>query len=166
MYAIDDQFYLGDHLLVAPVTEENAVKRNVYLPEGAWVSLWTKERFEGDRTITCDAPKFKKEGLPMFVKVGGGVAYQPDCMSLYDNVPETLRVELYADDKASLVLNESETVVNAFSCKKVNGAFEITAQNNSDVDRNYTVAIYCGDKTYETTFAVKAASVKTQTVAL
>ena len=100
LYEIDDQFYLGDYLLVAPVTEAGAEKREVYLPEGAWVNLWTKECYKGDQTIVADAPKFKKEGLPMYVKVGGGVAYQPDCLSLYDSVPVELRVELYAEDCA------------------------------------------------------------------
>ena len=32
--AIDDQFLLGDEVLVAPVLEEGAVTRHVYLPSG------------------------------------------------------------------------------------------------------------------------------------
>ena len=35
-YAVDDQFLVGNDLLVAPVTEENARKRNIYLPDGQW----------------------------------------------------------------------------------------------------------------------------------
>ena len=49
----------------------------------------------------------------MFVKVGGGAAYQPDCMSLPDGIPQALRVELYADTDAALVLRESEAEVIA-----------------------------------------------------
>ena len=164
LYAVDDEFYLGEHILVAPVTEAVVEKRDVYLPEGTWVNLWTKERFEGNRTVTCSAPRFKKEGLPMFVKVGGGVAYQPDCMSLYDRVPETLSVELYADDVAELVLNESETVTNRFSCKKAGNTFEVTAENNSDIDRNYTVTVFADGKSYRASFAVKAGAAITATI--
>ena len=32
--AVDDQFLLGDEVLVAPVLEEGAVTRHVYLPSG------------------------------------------------------------------------------------------------------------------------------------
>ena len=160
LYAIDDQFYLGDYILVAPVTEAGVDKREVYLPEGTWVNMWTKERFAGKQTIVCDAPIFKKEGLPMFIKVGGGVAYQPDCMSLYDRVPAELRVELYADTAAELLLNENETVTNRFSCKKAGDTFEVFAENNSDVDRKYTIVIYTDGKEYTTSFDIKAGSLQ------
>ena len=162
LYAVDDQFYLGEHILVAPVTEAGAGKREVYLPEGEWVNMWTKERFNGDRTIECDAPLLQKEGLPMFIKVGGGAAYQPDCMSLIDRVPEELRVELYAQTQAELVLHESETVTNRFSCKKTGGTFEVYAENNSDTDRRYTVVVYADGKEYTTEFALEAGAARTQ----
>ena len=152
---------MGEHILVAPVTEANAEVRKVYLPEGTWVNLWTKQVYSGDQTITVDAPMFKKEGLPMFVKVGGGVAYQPDCLSLYDRVPEELRVELYADDSANLTLNEGESVTNTFRCKKVGDVFEVTAENNSDVSRKYTVVVYAAGKAFTAAFTVKAGESKT-----
>ena len=37
--AIDDQFLLGDEVLVAPVLEEGAVTRHVYLPSGETLYL-------------------------------------------------------------------------------------------------------------------------------
>ncbi|MEM9861914.1 MAG: TIM-barrel domain-containing protein [Myxococcota bacterium] len=52
---IDDQYLLGD-LLVAPVTEEGATTREVYLPEGTWFHVWTGEEFAGNQRITIDAP--------------------------------------------------------------------------------------------------------------
>lgn len=156
LYAIDDEFYLGDHILVAPVTEADKEEREVYLPEGRWVNMWTKERLAGGRTITVNAPLLKKEGLPMFVKIGGGVAYQPDCLSLYDRLPEELTIELYADTEAELVLNEGEGVTNLFSCKKAADGFEVFAENNSDIDRKYKIIIYAEDKEYQAVFAIDA----------
>lgn len=161
LYAIDDQFYIGDSILVAPVTEAGAEQREVTLPQGAWVNLWTKERLEGDQTVVCSAPLLKKEGLPMFIKVGGGAAYQPDCMSLTDRIPETLRIELYADDAAELLLHESETVTNRFRCERTDGAFEVTAENNSDVERSYTVVVYADGTEYTAAFPIGAGSFKT-----
>ena len=98
----------------------------------------------------------------MYVKVGGGVAYQPDCTSLYDRAPEELRVELYADDAAELILNEGEGIVNRFSCRKVGDAFEITAENHSTVDRRYTVVVYAKDEEYRADLSVKAGTIGRQ----
>ena len=156
LYAVDDEFYLGEHILVAPVTQADTDKREVYLPKGNWVNNWTKERFVGDQTITANAPMFKKEGLPMYVKVGGGVAYQSDCTSLYDRIPDSLRVELYADTDAELVLNESEKVTNVFRCKKVGAGFEAYAENNGESDRKYLIVIYCDGKKLSREITVKA----------
>ena len=57
--AVSDQFLLGDELLVAPVVEEGATSRDVYLPPGTWFHAWTGESYEspeGGRTVTIDAP--------------------------------------------------------------------------------------------------------------
>ena len=32
--SVEDEFLLGDSLLVAPVLEEGAIKRDIYLPRG------------------------------------------------------------------------------------------------------------------------------------
>ena len=43
---IDDEFYCGDSLLVAPVMNPEG-KRDVYLPEGRWTDFWTGETISG-----------------------------------------------------------------------------------------------------------------------
>ncbi|MBU1079822.1 MAG: alpha-glucosidase, partial [Spirochaetes bacterium] len=49
-FRIKDQYLLGRDLLVAPVMEEGAVTRPVYLPGGEeWVHLWTGTRYGGGR---------------------------------------------------------------------------------------------------------------------
>lgn len=35
---INDQFLIGDNVMVAPVIKEGAIQRNVYFPEGTWTS--------------------------------------------------------------------------------------------------------------------------------
>lgn len=65
----DDAFLLGDALLVAPVVEEGARTRTVYLPrnDAGWVDYWTEAHYEGGRTVTVDAPL---ERIPLFVRAG------------------------------------------------------------------------------------------------
>lgn len=55
-WSISDQYLLGDEILVAPVLEEGATSRSVYLPAGEWFHLFTGERFDGGTTVEVDAP--------------------------------------------------------------------------------------------------------------
>lgn len=54
--ARDDQFLLGESLLVAPVFEPHVGKVAVTFPPGRWVHLPTGETFVGDATRTVSAP--------------------------------------------------------------------------------------------------------------
>ena len=53
---VSDQYMLGSTYLVAPVVEQGATSREVYLPPGTWYHLWTGQMFEGGTTVTVDAP--------------------------------------------------------------------------------------------------------------
>ncbi len=65
---IPDEYMFGPAFLVAPVTEQGATERTVYLPAGCdWYNYWTKERIKGGRTITANAPI---DTLPLFVRAG------------------------------------------------------------------------------------------------
>lgn len=52
----DDQFFLGSHVLVAPVLEEGARSVEVTFPPGRWVHLVTGQTYAGGRTTTVRAP--------------------------------------------------------------------------------------------------------------
>lgn len=65
---IPDEYMYGPAFLVAPVTEQGATKRTVYLPAGCdWYNYWTNERLHGGQTIVADAPI---DTLPLFVRAG------------------------------------------------------------------------------------------------
>ena len=65
---IRDEYMLGPAFLVAPVTEQGATSREVYLPAGIdWYSWWTGERVKGGQTVTVAAPI---DTIPLFVRAG------------------------------------------------------------------------------------------------
>ena len=69
----DLQFFLGDHLLMAPVLKENATSVSVTFPPGTWKHVLTGAIYQGDSTVTVDAPI----GTPAaFVEVGDPVGEQ------------------------------------------------------------------------------------------
>ena len=55
-YTADDQFTVGDALLVAPITRPGIEHRHVYLPAGSWSHWWTGEVIEGPAHILAHAP--------------------------------------------------------------------------------------------------------------
>jgi alpha-glucosidase len=67
--SIEDAFMLGPDLLVAPVLEEGATTRDVYLPAqvGGWYDWHSGAAFDGGRTITVEAPLGR---LPVFARAG------------------------------------------------------------------------------------------------
>ncbi len=64
---LNSEFMVGDKMLVAPVLEQGATKRMVYLPEGIWYDYWTGERIEGKQYILKDAPI---DVCPIYIKEG------------------------------------------------------------------------------------------------
>lgn len=65
-WEIDDQFMFGPNLLVAPVLEEGARSRSVYLPSGdTWIDPYTGTSHEGGQTLAVDAPLAT---MPLFIK--------------------------------------------------------------------------------------------------
>jgi len=65
---IGDQYMFGPAFLVAPVTEQGATSRRVYLPAGTdWYDWWTNRKFTGGQWIDAAAPI---EHMPLFVRAG------------------------------------------------------------------------------------------------
>jgi alpha-D-xyloside xylohydrolase len=53
----EDEYMFGPDLLVAPVMEEGASNRTIYLPKGAkWKDAYTGETYDGGQTVTVPAP--------------------------------------------------------------------------------------------------------------
>jgi alpha-D-xyloside xylohydrolase len=64
-WAVEDQFMFGPDLLVAPVLDEEARSRQVYLPAGTtWTDVWTDKILDGGQWITTDAPL---ERIPLYL---------------------------------------------------------------------------------------------------
>ena len=70
-----DEYLFGESLLVAPIIEEGAVSRNVYLPEGTWVDLWSNEIHHGPAMIHAVA---KVDQIPVFVKMNTAILLNVD----------------------------------------------------------------------------------------
>ena len=65
---IGEEYMFGPSILVAPVTEQGATSREVYLPAGTdWFNYWNGQRMHGGQSIKVDAPI---DTIPLFVRAG------------------------------------------------------------------------------------------------
>ncbi|MGH7718239.1 MAG: TIM-barrel domain-containing protein [Gemmatimonadaceae bacterium] len=89
------QFLLGERLLVAPVTREGATMARVYLPAGRWLDLDTDSVYQGGRSVVVDAPL---ERLPTFLAAGGILPTQEPVQYVGDAGPDALTIDAFAGD--------------------------------------------------------------------
>ena len=119
---IGDQYMFGPAFLVAPVTEQGATSRAVYLPSGAdWYNYWTNERIRGGQTIRVRAPI---DTLPLFVRAGSIVPLGEaiDSTSQQQKISQ-LRVyrganaafALYQDDGKTYAYEKGESQITHFA---------------------------------------------------
>ncbi|MBN2303169.1 MAG: DUF4968 domain-containing protein [Anaerolineae bacterium] len=64
---IDDEFMVGDSILVAPVLEPGVTERQVYLPRGVWYEFDTGKLIDGAQYVTAQAPL---ERMPIYIRAG------------------------------------------------------------------------------------------------
>jgi alpha-D-xyloside xylohydrolase len=77
-WMIDDQYYFGDDILVAPQLQPGGV-RDVYLPEGKWVDMWSGIRTTGP--IWLHEYESPLERCPIFVREGASIPVYPKPVS-------------------------------------------------------------------------------------
>ncbi len=73
-WTIADAFGYGPALWVAPVLEEGARERRVYLPRGEWIDFWTAAAVSGGREVIAPAPLGR---IPAWVRSGSIVVTSP-----------------------------------------------------------------------------------------
>ncbi|HEX4738586.1 MAG TPA: TIM-barrel domain-containing protein [Allosphingosinicella sp.] len=108
---IGDEYMLGPDFLVAPVTEQGATSRSVYLPAGAdWYDYWTNRRYPGGQTVEAAAPI---DRIPLFVRAGSILPVGAQVPSTA--TPQKLEaIRIYPGRDASFTLYDDDGTTNAY----------------------------------------------------
>ena len=92
-YEINDEFMFGDNILVAPVVEQGARHRLVYLPEGDnWIDYWTKKEYKGGQYIIKEAPL---DICPIYIKVLSIIPIGKEQNYIGEKENDTLTLDIY-----------------------------------------------------------------------
>jgi alpha-glucosidase len=151
---MDDQFLFGDHLLIAPVYQQNQTARKVYFPKDEWYDLWTGEKIFGSTEKLVDAPLDK---IPIFIKAGAIVPMQ-QVLNYVDEQPVdqlilhiypkpgTSRDSLYEDDGTSFDYEQGIYCITPFEVNVGEDKIIFIAEQRigkfSLGDRSYLVKIH------------------------
>jgi alpha-D-xyloside xylohydrolase len=126
-----DEYMFGPAFLVAPVTEQGATSRKVYLPAGAdWYNYWTQERVKGGQTITVQAPI---DTLPLFVRAGSIIPMGAAVESTHQT-QSIAKVRVYPGADASFTLFSDDGTTYAYE----KGAGSVTRLHWDEAKRQLT----------------------------
>lgn len=108
---IGDEYMFGPAFLVAPVTEQGATGRRVYLPAGTnWYNYWTNECVKGGQTVSVEAPI---DTIPLFVRAGSIVPMGSEILST--DQPQTIsRVLVYPGTDGNFTLYNDDGKTYAY----------------------------------------------------
>jgi len=93
LYSLDDEFMLGDSVLVAPVLDQGADQRRVYLPHGVWYEYGTGKLIDGAQYITAQAPL---DTLPLYIRAGHTLPMWPLMQFVGERSLDESRLRVYA----------------------------------------------------------------------
>ena len=138
---IQDQFLVGDSLMVAPVLTRGTNQRSVYFPEGTWMAVDDSTVVSGPITRSVKAPMAR---LPVFVRGGRIVpAREPEpCCESGPLDPLELLVFLDADGAARGTLYEDagdgfdyqrgQVLRTRYTARRQQGRVTVTAMCEGD----------------------------------
>src|SRR5689334_20885187 len=112
-YNIDDEFMVGDNLLLAPILKPDVTGRLIYLPPGAWFDYWTNKKYAGGTMISVDAPL---DTVPVFVRAGAMIPTTLPHNYVGERPDDPITFNIYPDDKglASGTLYEDDGLSPAY----------------------------------------------------
>jgi len=142
-YNLDDQFMIGNDLLVAPVAKPDITSRLVYLPKGIWYDYWTNKKYTGGTMIRVDAPL---EIVPMFVRGGTIIPSGPEMRYVGEKPVDPITFAIYPDENglASTTLYEDDGISPAYQ----RGVFRRTTVNAKRVGAKYVVSVSASQGSY------------------
>jgi alpha-glucosidase len=152
---IEDQFMLGDHVMVAPVLKAGTNERSVYLPEGLWYKYHSREKINGGQRVVESAPSvgslpasgddlMRLRAMPMYARAGAIVA-EREAMEFIGQKPvKELQLQvfaggnltsyLYEDDGESFAYERGRYRALTFVTEAYRGGFRIKATTEGQYD--------------------------------
>jgi alpha-glucosidase len=141
---LDDEFMVGEDLLVAPILQPNQTSRLVYLPEGVWYDYWTGRKQMGGTMIRVEAPL---EVVPMFIRGGSIIPEGPEMNYVGEKPFDPITFYIHPDDKgrAAATLYEDDGTSPAYK----QGVYRRTQVGVSATDKGLEITVNPPEGSYQ-----------------
>ena len=142
----DEEFGVGDSLLVCPVSQEGQDGRWLYLPEGKWFDFWNDNPEHGREEVWATAPL---DRIPCFVRSGSVIAMDPVRQStshepadvrelhVYDGVV-TRESVLYEDSGEGYGYQDGDFCLRRFKVVGSEACLSLDQQREGEFDASYS----------------------------
>jgi len=106
----NEEFMLGDHLLVCPVARPGVRSREVYLPRGGWYHNWDDKYMAGGQEVTVPTPM---KQIPLFVREGAIIPGWPQMQFVGEKKVKEITLHVFFKDgkeSSFLYLDDGENM--------------------------------------------------------
>lgn len=143
-----EEFALGDNILVCPISKEGDMGRYLYLPKGWWYNYFTDKPYKGKREHWIDT---SIDHTPMFVKAGAVVPHWPVqqyvneleitelILHIYYNTGlEIVKSEIYEDDYETYNYENQAYLLRNFETNNQGNTFSVKQTQTGNYESKYT----------------------------
>jgi alpha-glucosidase/alpha-D-xyloside xylohydrolase len=102
---LGDQYLWGRDLLIAPVVQQGAKERSVYLPSSTWYDWWTGDKVQGKGTIKRQVDLAT---MPIYVRAGAIVPLDPVRQYTSQAVSEPTTLQVYRGADGQFVFYDDD----------------------------------------------------------
>ncbi len=150
---MNGQFMIGESLLAAPVVEQGATRKMVYLPEGDWYDYQSGEKLEGGRYVIRKAAL---EECPLFVKAGSIIPHYPEMDHVSKEKDKELILRVYPGEGEYLHYQDNgedfayrEGAYNLYHVVWKDGKAVVTLTHRGYAPVYEKVLVRCGEDVWE-----------------
>lgn len=103
LYSVNDEFTVGDSLLVAPVTKPNSTWRAVYIPKGKWIDIRDGKVYEEGHVYKVNVPL---DEIAVFVRENSMIFRTDPMEYIFDRNDMNLYADLYGREAIGRVYED------------------------------------------------------------
>ena len=141
---IQDEYLMGDNLLVAPVLDSATQSRPVYLPAGQWFRMGSNEAAAGGTILTASAPSVLRDGgdttalkgLPIYARAGAVVPMQKPMLHDGALPLDTLELHVFPGSATSMLYEDAG---DGYGYQR--GQYRATTMRTTNGAKGLTVAL-------------------------
>jgi len=107
---VGEQYFWGDEMMVAAITDKGLISKNIYFPEGKWFDFNTGAEYQGKQW--AEVP-LTIEQLPVFVKAGSFIPMMKPISSTDQYRSDEFNIRYYPSSSSMYTQYEDDGTDNA-----------------------------------------------------